>query len=146
MRSHASFAASKEPGAQLRKALQAGAAYFAVAFVAGFVLGTARALFLAPRVGETIAVAVEVPVILLVSWLACGRLLARYGVESAGARMAMGMTAFILLMAAELGLSIIGFGRSLTDHLAAYRQPAAALGLAAQIVFAALPLIRKRVG
>ena len=46
---------------------KAGVAYAVTVFAIGFVLGT-RVLLLAPRVGSTIAVSIEVPVILTASW------------------------------------------------------------------------------
>uniref|UniRef100_UPI0013D942F5 hypothetical protein n=1 Tax=Sandarakinorhabdus rubra TaxID=2672568 RepID=UPI0013D942F5 len=55
-------------------------------------------------------------------------------------RAVMGGTAFLWLMAAELGLSL-AFGRTAGEHLAALLAPAGLLGLAGQILFAALPLL-----
>ena len=48
---------------------------------------------------------------------------------------------FGLLMAAELAVSVLTFGRSLGDHLATYHTAAGLLGLAGQLVFAAFPLL-----
>lgn len=127
----------------MRAAVAAGGAYFALVFAAGFVLGTLRALVLVPRVGETVAVTLELPVMLAVSWLACGRVLDRFAVpRSPRHRLVMGGVAFLLLMAAELAVSVLAFGRSPAEHVAGYRSWAAASGLAAQILFAAFPLLR----
>lgn len=124
-------------------ALIAGCAYFASVFAVGFVLGAVRVLLLSPHLGETASVALELPIILGVSWLVCGRLLGWLAVpDRAPARLAMGASAFALLMAAELLVAVLAFGRSVDEHLAAYQTVAAALGLAAQLVFAAFPLIR----
>ncbi len=114
-------------------------------FAAGFVLGTLRVLFLAPRLGETAAVLAELPVIVLVSWVVCGRLVSRFAVAAAaGPRLTMGAAAFILLMAEELALSILGFGRSAAEHWQHYRTLAGALGLGGQIVFAAFPFVQTK--
>lgn len=43
----------------LRRAAAAGIGYFGVVFAVGFVLGTARVMVVAPRLGETGAVAAE---------------------------------------------------------------------------------------
>jgi hypothetical protein len=121
-------------------ALKAGIAYFAVVFAAGFALGTLRVTIVAPRVGETGALLLELPLILALSWVACAWLVRRHDVAAAaGPRLAMGAVAFALLMAAEAGLSTLVFGRSLAQHLAAYRTANGQLGLAAQLAFAAFP-------
>jgi hypothetical protein len=52
----------------------------------------------------------------------------------------MGAVAFVLLMAAELGLSVFAFGRTVGEHLDTFRTAGGAAGLAGQIVFALLPL------
>jgi subtilisin len=56
----------------MTNAFKAGAAYFAVVFMAGFMLGVLRVVVLVPRFGETAAVLAELPVILLISWIVCG--------------------------------------------------------------------------
>jgi hypothetical protein len=52
----------------------AGALYALLVFLIGFILGTIRVLLIAPRLGETIAVLLETPVILGASfgWCAGG--------------------------------------------------------------------------
>lgn len=121
--------------------LLAAAAYFALVFAAGFVLGVIRTLWLAPAVGPLAAVAIELPVILGVAWLACGRVLRRWPLAPAQAAV-MGALAFALLLGAEAALSLLLAGRSLADHLALYAQAPNLLGLAGQIAFAALPWLR----
>jgi hypothetical protein len=131
----------------MRSALVAGTLYFAVVFTLGFVLGTARVVLVVPRLGEVGAVALELPIMVAASWFICGWLVARRAVApETKARLLMGGVAFALLMAAELGVSVFAFGRELAEHIAAYRAPSAQLGLAAQILFAAFPLIRGRSG
>jgi hypothetical protein len=51
----------------------------------------------------------------------------------------MGGLAFLLLMLAEMGLGAL-FGRTPAQHLLLYREPSYAIGLLAQILFAAVPL------
>lgn len=127
------------------RATGAGISYFALVFALGFVLGTIRALLVAPHLGDTGAVFLELPIMLVASWIACGWVLRRLRIgPEFGARLTMGMVAFTLLMVAELGVSIYAFGRTPAEHLATYRSASALLGLAGQIVFAALPLLRGR--
>jgi len=61
-----------------------------------------------------------------------------------GYRLAMGGVALVLLLGAELGLSVLAFGRTIAEHLASYGSPAGALGLAGQVAFALFPLLRRR--
>lgn len=51
---------------------KAAVAYALAVFAIGFVLGTIRLLLLVPRLGATIAVSVEMPLILALSWYVCG--------------------------------------------------------------------------
>jgi hypothetical protein len=53
----------------------------------------------------------------------------------------MGALAFGLLMALELGVSVLLFGNTPRAHLARYAETAALLGLAGQVVFGALPAL-----
>lgn len=129
----------------MRTAIAAGAAYFVLVFTAGFLLGVLRALLLAPLLGETPAVVVELPVILAVSWLACAWLIRRFAVPPALApRAVMGAAAFALLIAAEFGLAALAFGRTPAEHLQTYRSLAGLLGLAGQLAFATFPVIHAR--
>ncbi|MEQ1864653.1 MAG: hypothetical protein ABL996_08360 [Micropepsaceae bacterium] len=124
-------------------AIRAGVLYFAIVFMVGFVLGTIRVLVVIPRFGESNALLLELPVMLALSWFACTWLVGRYSVPPmASARLAMGAVAFLLLMVGELGVSVFGFGRSVAEHLEVYRSASAQLGLAAQLVFAAFPLLQ----
>jgi len=127
-------------------AIGAGAAYFAIVFAAGFALGALRTLVTTPRLGAATAVLLELPVILGVSWLACRWLVVRLGVPAAlGVRALMVGTAFTLTMAGEMAVSTAVLGRTAAEHFASYADPLALLGLAAQLVFAAMPLwVRRR--
>jgi hypothetical protein len=127
------------------RALLAGLAYFALVFAAGFALGVLRAFLLTPALGHLGAVIVELPVILAISAVAARRLVRRFAVPPAlGARAAMGALAFALLMAAELALSVMLFGRTPGEHWASYRQLPAQLGLLGQVVYGLLPLFVAR--
>jgi hypothetical protein len=127
--------------------LLAAFAYFAIAFAAGFALGTVRVLAVVPLVGELGAVALELPVMLAVSWLAAGWCVRWFAVPArAGPRLVMGGLAFVLLMLAELGVSVAAFGRSPAEHLATYRNLPALAGLAAQVGFALFPWVRTMTG
>jgi hypothetical protein len=121
--------------------ISSGAVYFAFVFVAGFALGALRTLFIAPRLGEAFAVLLEAPVILTVSWFVATWCVGRFKVPAVPlARLQMGGVAFALLMVAELGVSLIFFHRTVSQHLAGYQSAAGAVGVGAQVAFAWVPL------
>ncbi len=126
----------------MTRALRLGLIYFAVIFAVGFGLGTIRTLMLIPVLGELGAVLVELPVILVIAWAVCGRLLRDRHLTTAEAA-TMGASAFMLLMLGEAGLSLWLAGRTMAEHLALYAEPAHVIGLAGQLAFAAFPLLRR---
>jgi len=120
---------------------KAGVAYAVTVFAIGFVLGTARVLLLAPRVGSTIAVSIEAPIILTASWYVSSLWMKRLAIGSeTGTRILVGAVAFVTLMILEVALSISLFHRSIREYLAGLRSLAGAIGLAAQVCFATFPL------
>jgi hypothetical protein len=129
------------PGRAPGSAIVAGLAYFAIVFAAGFVLGAVRTLLLVPRIGAVPAVLVELPFMLAIAYAACRWLVSRLSVSPAlGPRLTMGVVAFVLLMGAELTLSVLFFSGSVAGFIAGLVAPAGTLGLAGQVAFAAIPL------
>lgn len=125
----------------------AGAAYFALVFTLGFVLGTVRTIFVrdAPSSGRLIGVLIELPIMLWASWFLCRFVVRRFAVASTtAARAAMGAVAFALLLLAELGVGALLFGRTPAEHFLLYRDASYALGLVAQIGFTLMPLLQLR--
>lgn len=126
----------------MARTISAGATYFAVVFGFAFVFGTVRTVWVSPYIGPTGGVLLEVPLLLIVSWLACGRCVRHFDVpEIVGHRLIMGGVAFACLVAAEVGFSALLFGQSIAEFLAAYSTPAGGIGLAAQIAFGLIPSI-----
>lgn len=121
---------------------RAALSYVAVVFAAGFLLGTARVLLTAPRFGELAGVALEAPIMLAVSWLACGFTLCAFDIQGPRQGALVGATAFAILMLAELALATLAFGRSPGQFLRAFGAPAGALGLLSQVAFGVFPLLR----
>jgi hypothetical protein len=119
----------------MTRSLLAGAAYFAIVFAAAFALGALRVTFVVPVVGSVWATMIELPFTLFVSWIVCRWLLGFLEVPSLGQTIAMGASAFALLMIAEAVGSILLFGRSLGEYIDSFATVAGALGLAGQIVF-----------
>jgi hypothetical protein len=127
------------------RAVLAGILYFVFIFALGFALGTARVLVVAPLLGEVEAVLLEIPIMLAASWIACGWLVRRFRISpTVGSRLSMGVLALALLMLAEFMVSVFAFERTPAEHLASYLSWSAVLGLAAQIAFAAMPLVVSR--
>lgn len=121
----------------------AAIAYAGRVFGAGFVLGALRTMWLEPAIGPLAAVAAELPLMLAISWVVCGRMLDRFAVApDLRSRAAMGALAFALLLAAEYALAR-GFGAASSEYLARLASPAGALGLAGQALFALMPLLRR---
>jgi heme/copper-type cytochrome/quinol oxidase subunit 4 len=127
-------------------AAKAGIGYFAAVFGLGFLLGAARVLVVAPAVGVLPATLIELPIMLIAAWRICIWLVRKLSVSSSlGPRAAMGAVAFTLLIAAETVLGVVGFGQTLQQQLAGYRDTGPMLGLVAQIASALFPLAQTRV-
>lgn len=130
-----------ETESRLVRPATAGFVYAILVFAVGFALGTIRVLILVPRVGATVAVLLETPVILAASWWVSRACIARLAVSRAvSARLIMGLVAFVVLMLAEVTLAAVLFGRTVAGYLASLITVPGAIGLAAQVAFAAFPL------
>ena len=118
-------------------------AYFAVVFAAAFALGALRVTVVAPRLGTLMAVLIELPIVLVVSWLVSRQVVYLFNVPNEWLpRFLMGALAFLLLMMAEPAIAVFGFGRSFTQYFAAFQSTAGLIGLLGQIAFALIPLIQ----
>jgi hypothetical protein len=120
--------------------IKAALAYWGAIFALGMVLGTLRVLWIAPSIGETRAVLIELPVMLAASWFVAKGLVRRFGIRSTGQALAMGALAFALLMASEAGLALVT-GGSVSEWFGAMMRMPGALGLAGQVVFAVMPVL-----
>ncbi len=124
-------------------AVRAGFLYFALVFAVGFVLGTIRSLLLTPILGETFAILVELPAMLVLGWMISRDTISRLGVpREARAGVAMGVVAFVLLVAADALVDRLLAGRGLAEHFRAYEFAPGLLGLGAQILFALFPTLQ----
>ncbi len=127
----------------MSRTLFAALSYFFVVFSVAFVLGALRAFLFAPLLGVPIAIALEVPIVLVFSWFVCRVIIDRMDVPANSVhRLVMGTAAFALLMVAEAALASVLLGHTLIQHLASYKNPIGLFGLAAQIVFALLPFLQ----
>ena len=121
--------------------LASAAVYFGLVFAAAFALGALRVTVVVPRLGTLMAVLIEVPIVLGISWIVCRQVVRLFDVPSEWLpRLVMGILAFILLMIAEPAIAIFGFGRSLTQYFGEFRTTAGLIGLLGQIAFALIPV------
>ena len=129
---------------RLRGSSIAGLAFFVVALGWGFVLGALREIVVAPRLGGVAAVALEVPIMLAISWVAARALVRIFAVPATvGARLGMGLLAFVLLQISEVVLAA-WFGTPIEVFVAALATAKGALGMSAQVIFAIIPLALPR--
>jgi hypothetical protein len=124
--------------------VKAALAYTLPVFAVAFLLGSLRVTLIAPQTGPLIAVALEVPVVLALSWAVAGRVLALWPLTTLQ-RAVLALAAFALLMLLEL-LTALAFGQTPAQFLSAMTTAPGALGLAGQLGFALIPLIRPNGG
>lgn len=130
-------------GSSMGSAFRAGLSYFAIVFGLGFLFGIFRFLVLLPVMSETVAVVLELPPILFLSWIVARRLIRKFCVSAKlSSRLVMGCLAFALLMLGEAALSVFAFRRSFIEHLVHYTETSALLGLAGQVAFSMFPAIQ----
>ena len=126
------------------RALGAGICYAAIVFAAGFVAGTIRELVFVPWLGRMAGIVIELPLMLGVSWAACGWIIDRLARPLSFAdRALMATSAFIALMSAELATAVLLFHQQAEAFFRSFADLAGALGLAGQIVFAGMALLRR---
>lgn len=132
-------------GVRTARIAAAGAAYFALAFAAGFALGTIRVLAVVPRVGERAAELVEAPLMLAVV-VAAARFVVRRFVPGApaAARLAVGLLGVALLLAVEFTVVLALRGLSPAEYFAGRDPVAGAVYVALLALFAAMPALVER--
>lgn len=114
--------------------------YVARVFGAGFALGIVRELWVRPRVGVRAAELLELPLMLVVVVLAA-RAIDRRWLATARARMrvAVGLSALVFLLAAEVGLGVALRGLSVRDALLARDPVSGTAYYLSLVVFALMP-------
>lgn len=131
-----------------RAILGGGFLYFLTVFACGFVLGVARTLWLAPRIGERWAELVEVPVMLVAIFLAARWVSGRFSLGTHGApvRAGVGLVGLVLLLAAEIGFVLELRGISFADYVAQRDSVSGMVYLSSLVLFAAMPVLVSRTG
>lgn len=122
------------------RTLKAGAAYFALVFGTGFVLGTIRTLWVVPQLGIRTAELMEAPFMLVAIWLAGGWIGRRFSLgKSQAPHVGVGVVALALLLAAEITMGIAVQGLSLFDVFTMHDPVSGSIYYALLGVFAAMP-------
>jgi hypothetical protein len=123
-------------------AIKAGISYWALVFALGFLLGTVRTVWLAPQLGDqTLAVLIELPLMLLGSWYVAQLLVEAFAVDDQGQRVATGLLAFILLLGSEAAVGYLLLSRPLAEWFAGLWVLPGVLGLFGQLLFACIPAL-----
>ena len=117
-----------------------GLRYYAIVFGLAFVMGVARTMVIAPRLGATVAVLLEVPLIVAASWVTVRHLL-RHCALRLPQSATMGAVAFTLTMGSEVILARLLRGQSVIAWAAGVMTPLGLIGLAGQIAFAVMPVL-----
>jgi hypothetical protein len=127
------------------RAFRAGLMYCAVVLVAGLAMGAVRTFWVAPLAGELVAVWLEVPVMLAISWSACSWVAEHLELsESFLNRLIMGGVALAALTGVEALVAILAGEWSLRDYFLTNIQVGVLLGLLAQLGFAVFPMLQAR--
>jgi hypothetical protein len=126
------------------RAIKAGAVYFLLLYVIGFLLGATRELLLAPRFGAVVASALEALPMLAAIFHFAPLIARRFGVapKSAG-RMLMGFFGLVLLIGAEIAMTRAMRGLSPEQWLAHFASVEGVIYAALLAAFAAMPWVRR---
>jgi hypothetical protein len=131
----------------MRQGVIAGLFYFAVVFLAGLVLGALRAIYGVPLVGQSLAVAIELPIILTLAWHACHWLMIRCNVATWQDKSVMAALAFGLLIIAEWATRFVFnrfiLGDASLPPIITTQTFADGLGIAGQVAFGLFPFIMR---
>ena len=128
----------------MTRAFKAGAVYFLLLYVIGFLLGATRELLLAPRFGVVVASVLEALPMLAAIIHFAPLIARRFGVapKSAG-RIVMGLAGLTLLIGAEIVMTRVMRGLSPEQWLAHFASVEGVIYAALLAAFAAMPWVRR---
>ena len=128
----------------MTRSFKAGAVYFLLLYVVGFLLGATRELLLAPRFGVVVASALEALPILAAIFHFAPLIARRFGVPPTSAgRIVMGLAGLVLLIGAEIAMTRAMRGLSPQEWLAHFASVEGAIYAALLAAFAAMPWVRR---
>jgi hypothetical protein len=124
------------------RTIRASMTYFALVFGAGFILGSIRVPFLAPRLGERAAELIEMPFMFVVVLVSARFITKRFSLPAnALPRLGAGFLALGLLVAAEVVLAVALQDRTLAEYVASRDPVSGVVYLAMLALFAVMPLV-----
>ena len=125
--------------------LKAGGVYFALAFGAGFVLGTIRTLWILPSFGARTAELVEAPVMFVLIVVAARWVVRRiHFPPTLATRLAVGFVALAFLLLTEFTVVLWFRGLTVGEYIATRDPVAGAVYVMMLVVFAVMPLLVAR--
>ena len=120
----------------------ASLAYFAIVFSAGFFFGAIRVFGLEPRLGKTLAVACEAPLMLAVMIWTARKVPPRIGLSGdRRSLLAMGGLALVLLQVADVFVGAVVRGLPPAQQIQHFATPDGAIYAVLLLLFAAMPLL-----
>ena len=127
--------------------LASGLVYFVLVFSVGFILGSIRVPFMAPRLGERISELIEMPFMFVAVLLSARFVARRFSLPATtSSRLFVGLLALGLLLVAEFMLAVAIQDRSLSAYIASRDPISGTVYLAMLVLFALMPLILARLG
>ena len=128
--------------------VSAAFAYFLIVYACGFAIGVVREFFVTPRTGLTLALWIELPVMIGASFMASRLVLGRFaGKAGLSDRAVIGAFALVLLVLAEEAMSWALRGVSVFTIWAHFSLLAGIANFTGLLIFALMPLlidVRKR--
>ena len=126
------------------RSLKAGAVYFLLLYVIGFLLGATRELLLAPRLDVAVASAIEATPMFAAIFHFAPLIARRFGIPpKSGGRMLMGLFGLTLLIGAEIAMTRAMRGLSPEQWLAHFASIEGAIYAILLACFAAMPWVRR---
>lgn len=96
--------------------LRLGFLYFVLVFGAGFILGPLRVLFLEPQLGSRTAELLEMPIMLVVIWLASGWLMRHFLIGlKLGEQIGVGVVAVVGVLVADVAVGVLLRGMTVSE-------------------------------
>lgn len=122
-------------------ALKAGLFLGFNVFAIGFVFGTIRVLVADGPFAQTVALWLEIPLLVLATWFVAALTVARFEmVDMVSERWHAGLIGFVVLQAGEILTGVYAFGRPLADVLASYGSGRGLLSAIVQTVVIFFPV------